>query len=172
VLCERCRERPATVHITEIMNNQTRKLHLCEQCARELQAQSFGVLPQFEIHNFLAGLLGFQPGAVKSEEQGSQATCPNCGLSEGQFAQTGLLGCGQCYSAFQEQMQPLVRRIHGHDRHTGKVPERTGGYARLVQQVERLKEALRQAVAREEFEAAAELRDRIKELEKGLGQER
>ncbi|MDA8336510.1 MAG: UvrB/UvrC motif-containing protein [Peptococcaceae bacterium] len=172
MLCERCQERPATVHITEIMNSQTRKIHLCEQCARDLQAQSFGFLPQFEIHNFLAGLLGMGPGTAKSEERTEQAACPDCGLREGQFAQNGLLGCGNCYSAFYEQMQPLVKRIHGHDRHTGKVPERTGGYARLIQQVERLKEELRQAVAREEFEAAAGLRDRIKELEKGIGQER
>jgi len=171
MVCERCQERPATVHITEIMNNQTRKLHLCEQCARELQAQSFGFPPQFELHNFLAGLLGMGQ-APKTEEAGEQVKCPHCGLSESQFAQSGLLGCGECYASFRERMQPLLRRIHGHERHTGKVPERTGGYARLIQQMERLKGELKQAVAREEFEMAAQLRDRIKELEKEIGQER
>ncbi|HUW63366.1 MAG TPA: UvrB/UvrC motif-containing protein [Spirochaetia bacterium] len=172
MLCERCQQRAATVHITEIMNNQTKKLHLCEQCARDLQAQSFGFLPQFEIHSFLAGLLDMGQGTAKSEEQGEQISCPHCGLTDSQFAQSGLLGCGHCYSTFKERMQPLVGRIHGHERHTGKVPERTGGYARLIQQVERLKEELKQVVAREEFELAADLRDRIKELEKGIGQER
>lgn len=172
MLCERCQQRAATVHITEIMNNQTRKLHLCEQCARELQTQSFGFLPQFEIHSFLAGLLDMGQDKAKSEEKGEQVRCSHCGLAESQFAQNGLLGCGHCYDAFKERMQPLVGRIHGHELHTGKIPERTGGYARLIQQVERLKGELKQAVAGEEFELAAGLRDRIKELEKGIGQER
>ncbi len=171
MLCENCGQSPATVHITEIINNNKKEWHLCEVCAKEVQPQSFSLkfMPPMNLHSFLAGLLNqeFGGGGFRVIEQTGRK-CRRCGLDEGQFARQGLLGCGECYSSFEDRLTPLLRRIHGNTRHTGKVPNRTGGRFRLHKEIEKLKEQLKEAVAREEFERAASLRDRIRLLEKNL----
>ncbi|BAF58462.1 MAG: hypothetical protein HPY89_10390 [Pelotomaculum sp.] len=169
MLCERCGQRPATVHFTEITNGHKRETHLCEVCAGEIQPQGFGFPPQLFLHNFLAGILNQELGGGNfgwPESAGNK--CEKCGLAESQFAKQGLLGCGDCYPYFEEKLLPLFRRIHGNTRHTGKVPARTGGRARLVKEIENLKRLLKEAVSREEFERAAQLRDSIRQLERGL----
>jgi protein arginine kinase activator len=171
MLCERCGQRPATVHFTEIANGQKQDTHLCEVCAREIQPQGFGFAPQLMLHNFLAGLLNHELGGTGYNiPEATGKNCEKCGMAEGQFIRQGLLGCGDCYPHFEEKLLPLLRRIHGNTRHTGKVPERTGGRARLVKEVERMKSQLREVVAREEFERAAQLRDQIRQMEKSLAE--
>jgi len=171
--CERCHQRPAVVFFTEIINDQKRTLRLCEQCAREVQAESLGFMPQMNLHNFLAGLLHneFKLPAAGPAVAPAGARCEACGLTEAQFARQGLLGCGECYKYFGERLEPVFRRIHGTTRHTGKVPERTGGRVKMINRLERLKAEMQKAVNREEFERAAQLRDAIRELEKELQQE-
>lgn len=169
--CERCQERPAVVHLTEIINNKKRTLHLCEQCAREVQAESFGLIPQMNLHNLLASFFSNQIAAPFNSNIVQGEKCPNCGLTEAQFAQRGLLGCGDCYRQFGPRLNPVFRRIHGNARHTGKVPERTGGRVKLAKDVERMKLRLREVIGREEFEEAARLRDEIRKLEKELAGE-
>ncbi|MCL6639142.1 MAG: hypothetical protein K6T80_05610 [Firmicutes bacterium] len=174
MLCDRCQQRPANVYLTEITNGQKKETHLCEVCAREIQPQGFGFsfLPQMSLQHFLSGLLKHDPAAGKvAQAEIAGKNCGKCGLGEGQFVKQGLLGCGECYRSFEARLEPLLRRIHGNTRHTGKVPERTGGRARLVKELERLKEELRGAVVMEEFERAAEIRDAIRELEKRMKQE-
>ena len=169
--CERCHQRPATVHLTEIINNQKRTMRLCEQCAREVQAESLGFLPQMDLHSFLASLLHSEFGGAPALGQAvvpQRARCAVCGISEAQFAKRGLLGCADCYHSFSDRLEPVLRRIHGTNRHTGKAPRRTGGVARVTSQIERLKVKLKEAISREEFEQAAGLRDKIRELEKQL----
>jgi len=175
VLCERCGQRPAVVHITEVINNKKREMHLCQVCAQEVRAEGFTFSspgftfsPQLNLHNFLSGLLDFSvgtglPGTVEFSDR-----CEYCGFSEENFVKNGLLGCSRCYDSFSNRLQPLLRRIHGTDTHTGKVPKRTGGRARLDMEIRELKNKLREAVAKEEFEKAAELRDKIRDLEKKL----
>lgn len=169
--CERCQARPAVVHITEIVNNKKRTLQLCEQCAREIQAESFGLIPQMGLHNFLASLFSNQVAAPFGQALSQGEKCSNCGLSEAQFVQSGLLGCAECYKKFNERLDPVFRRIHGISKHTGKVPVRTGGKVRLSKEIDRLKASLREVIAREEFEEAARIRDSIRELEKDLSGE-
>lgn len=167
MLCERCGQRPATVHFTEITNGHKQETRLCEVCAREIHPQGFMFVPQLNLHNFLAGLLKHELGGggyARPEEDGGK--CGRCGVAGGQFVKQGLLGCGDCYPYFEEKLLPLLRRIHGNTRHTGKVPGRTGGRARLVKEIENLKMQLKEAVSREEFERAAQLRDNIRQLEK------
>jgi len=171
MLCERCGQRPATVHMTEIINGQKSDTHLCELCAREIQPQGFGVVPQLHLHSFLASLLNHELGGDKhfrADTAGKK--CEKCGVFEEQIVKQGLLGCGDCYPFFEEKVLPLLRRIHGSTRHTGKVPERTGGRARLVKEIGNLKGRLKEAVSREDFEQAAQLRDQIHQLEKSLNE--
>ena len=81
------------------------------------------------------------------------------------------MGCGDCYRKFSDRLDPVFRRIHGTSRHTGKVPERTGGKFRLFKEIDQLKVRLREVIGREEFEEAARIRDQIRDFEKELAGE-
>ncbi|KKM12746.1 hypothetical protein SY88_02475 [Clostridiales bacterium PH28_bin88] len=171
MLCQECKQRPATVHITKIVNSEKTHLSLCEDCAREHQQQwGFGFEPSFSIHKFLAGLLDYDPAVAERAERGSRQRqqCEQCGLTYDQFAQTGKLGCDKCYQYFSGRLEPLLRRVHGSVQHVGKVPRRAGGSIRLKQEMKRLRTELQQLVAQEEFEKAAQVRDRLRELEKKI----
>ena len=172
MLCERCRQRPAVVHFTEIINDQKKQMSLCEPCVREVQADSFGSVPQLNLHQFLAGLLNMDAGNRNIPGTAEKyMECQKCGLSEARFVQMGLLGCGDCYTHFTNRMMPLVKRIHGHKQHTGKMPQRIGGKARLAKEISSLRASLKDTVAKEEFEKAAELRDMIRDLEEEFSRE-
>lgn len=169
MLCEKCNQRPATVHVAEIINGQKQETHMCEICAKEIQIHGFGFFPQMNLNKFLAGLLNYDfNGGSYNQTDAVSEVCEKCGVSEVQFANKGLLGCSDCYHHFEEKMIPLLRRIHGNTRHIGKVPERKGGRARLVKEIEVAKRQLKEVVGREEFERAAQLRDTIRQLEKNL----
>ena len=165
--CDECKERPATVHLTKILNNKKTEVHLCEQCAKERQDLSFNFEPSFSIHKFLANLFneGLGNQLVVGKPRDTEG-CRSCSLTFDQFGQVGRLGCGDCYTEFRSSLEPLLRRIHGSTRHTGKVPRRTGGTIRLRHEIEGLRKEMNAAVSAEDFEKAAELRDKIKELEK------
>ncbi len=169
MLCERCGQRQATVHFTEITNESKQETHLCEVCAGEIKPQGFVFAPQLSLQNFLVSLLNQElGGGGYGIPADTVRKCESCGVAEGQFVKQGLLGCGSCYPNFEEKILPLLRRVHGSTRHTGKVPERTGGRARLVKELDKMRDQLKEAVSREEFERAAVLRDNIRQLEKSL----
>lgn len=168
MICEKCKTREATVHYTEILNGQKRQLNLCSMCAGELNPQGINFMPQLNFHSFLGGLMGHSIGAFTKTPTKSKS-CEVCGLSEVQFAKKGLLGCAKCYENFNNTIESLVRRIHGTNKHTGKVPARAGGRIKLVREIEQLRNQLREAIRTEEFEKAAGLRDLIKAKEQELG---
>lgn len=168
VLCEDCLQNPATVHITKIINNEKTEQNLCENCARRYQ-NKWGLenKPSFSIPKFFASLLEDETGFGKtvSESYPRETKCGRCGQTYREFTQTGRMGCNRCYDFFGDRLNPLLRRIHGSTRHTGKVPKRAGGKLRLKRELEKLRSDLKKLVAKEEFERAAEVRDRIRELE-------
>lgn len=169
MLCERCNQRQATVHLTQVINNKKVEMNICEYCANELQQEAWGFSPQFNLHKFLGSLIENDfSQAVKID---THDNCSKCGISKNSFAKGGLLGCPSCYQSFHSQIIPLVRRVHGTIQHTGKVPKRTGGKVRIRKEIMDLKRKLQQAVNKEEFEKAAMLRDQIKQLEEKLNKE-
>lgn len=168
MLCQNCGQRPATVHIVKQVNNHKEEYHLCEVCARE-QGQFTMELPNFSLQQLLASMLEQTPwGPMPGPVAPGESRCPSCGLTFREFKERGFFGCGRCYTHFENELLPLLRRMQGSDRHTGKAPRRTGGLLRVRRDLEQLKRQLQQAVAAEEFEKAAELRDRIKILEHRL----
>lgn len=162
MVCERCNKRTAKVHLTQVINNKKTEINVCEYCARDLHQEAWGV----NFHDFLGGLMvnGYST-PVKSQQD---VTCQECGITQYQFVKGGLLGCGKCYEVFQDQIIPLAKRIHGTVQHTGKVPKRTGGRARISKEIRTLKASLQEYISREEFEKAVELRDKIRLLEEQL----
>jgi len=170
MICQNCGERPATVHVTKIINNEKKEMHLCEQCAREEGELSFD--PSFSVQSLLAGLLGFGGGAHPAASSWSatqrQPSCQACGTSYADFAHSGRLGCTNCYMAFRENLVPLLRRVHGSVHHTGKVPRRVGRHVHVRRELAELQNQLQEFVDREEYEKAAQIRDKIRELKRAL----
>jgi protein arginine kinase activator len=162
MLCNVCGQKEATVHLTEIVNDKVKKLHLCEGCARE-KAQEME--EHFGLGELLAGLTEFGEDVTASKET-AKLKCSNCGLTYAQFRKRGRLGCSDCYDAFKTQLAPLLKRIHGSDHHAGQVPAKTVKKAAAPSRLEVLRERMRKAVEAEEFEEAARMRDEIRKLEK------
>jgi len=163
--CQECNQRPATVHLTKIINNRKTEIHLCEECARK--RNDFSVFNPFSINDILANLMDMgKPKIPVGKIEGSK--CENCGMTYQQFKKLGRLGCKDCYTAFRNDLVPILRRIQGGTQHSGKFPNRVGKGIRIKREIEQLKEQLRICIKEEAFERAAELRDRIKELEKQL----
>lgn len=168
MLCQECRKRPASLHITRIVNGRKTELSLCQECARETGELEFLSEPQFPIQSFLAGLFE-QGGMAVLKPAGSRTSrCENCGLTFQEFARVGRLGCSLCYEQFGDRLEPVLRRVHGSTQHAGKVPARSGDAIKLRRSLQDLREELALAVKAEEFETAASLRDQIRKLEKEL----
>ncbi|MTI48375.1 UvrB/UvrC motif-containing protein [Sporosalibacterium faouarense] len=166
MLCEECGKNQSTVHLTKIINGKVNKVHLCEECAKKHKTLDFD--STFSIHDFFAGLLDNTDDSTLSLGQSAKIQCDNCGMTYSKFRQSGRLGCNECYNSFKDKLIPLFKRIHGHDNHTGKVPKRAGGIIRIKKDIEDLRKNLSIAVREEEFEEAARLRDKIKDLEKEI----
>lgn len=168
MLCQECQKRPATVHLTQIVNNSKKELHLCHECAQNHQelSLSLNLDPSFSIHKLLAGMLDGAP--FQQMNTAAVPECPQCGLNFTQFGEIGRFGCGSCYNAFDDRLKPLLRRVQGTTQHTGKVPKRAGGKLGVKREIDKLKAQLQQAVQEEAYEKAAELRDKVRDMENKL----
>jgi protein arginine kinase activator len=176
MICEACHQNLATVHLTEIVQKQKKELHLCEECARGKGDFYKG---NFSVAEFLGGLQ--DPKKKTSPEKAAPAAktaapkpdpipaCPSCGLTFADFRTTGRLGCANDYEHFKKSLLPLLEKIHGATQHTGKVPGRLGQKLEKAKVLSALRKDLNLAIQREEYERAAELRDKIKHIEEGPG---
>src|SRR5690554_207356 len=168
MLCQRCKNREASVHLTKIVNGKKAEIYLCEECARETGQIAFSSENSFSFQNLLAGMLGT---GVERYEGYRNDICKSCGLNYNEFTEKGLFGCDDCYDSFSEQLDPLLKRIHASNRHNGKVPERSGGNLRTRKEIKGLKKELQEAIQAEQFEKAAELQDKIHKLKDNIGGE-
>ena len=176
--CDICGKKKATVHLTEIVDEQMSEMHLCEECARNKSAQ---MEQQFGLGDLLAGLSDVGKAASQSDQK-NVLVCSGCGLNYEDFRKFGRLGCGQCYTSFKEHLDGLLRKIHGSSRHLGKTPlfflppvvassplvNAPGALAVMslpTPNAEDLKKQLHAAIEAEDFEQAALLRDKIRMLE-------
>jgi protein arginine kinase activator len=159
MICDVCKQNEASVFLTEIVEGKMKKVNLCDSCAK---AKNVDDPTGFALADLLLGL-----GASQEIERntGTAQRCPACGFSQADFKKTGRLGCAQCYETFAEGLTSLLKAMHKGTHHTGKVP------ARIAQQVERenvlktLQRDLQKAVAEENYEVAAQLRDQLRQLE-------
>ena len=162
MVCELCKQAQATVHLTEIVNEQMAELHLCEACANQKGAQ---MESHFGLADLLGGLADF--GKTPEPEEVSKEVCANCGMTYEDFRKVGRLGCAECYTAFKRGVGSLLKRIHGSTHHLGKSPARVVKPAKTKGELLELRRRLEQAIEMEEFEEAARLRDAIRRLEQG-----
>ena len=156
--CQRCAKQ-VTYHITEILGEgQVDDLHLCEDCAKKYlfhtptKSGKASGLPTAEIGSEDASIHG-------------QAQCPECGIKFVEFRNSGRLGCPHDYDAFRDDLVPLLESVHGEPKHAGKVPRHRPRPKMSHNELASLRKKLQSAIDAEKYEEAADLRDRIKQLE-------
>ncbi len=162
--CQRCNKQPATIHLTEILNNQKTERHLCEDCAKE---EGIAVKAQINLQDVLAGMLA----AHDTAERYANLKCPDCGLTYAEFRNQGRLGCPNDYEVFAQPLAEILEKMHGGTEHSGKVPGHAGAGTDQQRDRMRLRRQLAEAVEREQYEEAARLRDLLREKESEGGPE-
>ena len=153
--CAICKEKTATVHFKQVCDGTAQEMYLCQACAAK---KGFDVeAPAGGLTEFLFGL-----GAPKNEAKKplNDKTCPACHMRRSDFQKTSRLGCPACYETFAEELAPILEEMHRGGVHAGKIPAGASRDSRLAA----LRGALDRAVAAQNFEEAAQLRDRIREL--------
>lgn len=164
--CSNCGEREGVVSLTQIIEGDVRTLSLCAKCAAEKGIETGIGMADTPLGGFLAALgESAEPNAALAAAL--EVQCPACGATLRDFRETGRVGCGECYLAFDAPLRELLRRLHGSTHHTGMRFAGTPAPARTEPDAtdRELREQLRRAVETEQFELAAELRDRLRDRE-------
>ncbi len=163
--CQHC-EKPATFHITEVLGSDgPQVMHLCEDHARIFLTQGSSS-PAASVAGALVKQLKL--GASQATAETDQKECPVCGISFFEFRNSGRLGCPYDYTHFQAELEPLLTNIHDSVQHTGKRPHRAAVSADSQAELIQLRRQMEEAVEREDYEKASEIRDAIKRLEEAV----
>jgi len=187
MLCENCHKNEATFHYRETINGVSTEHHLCAACAANTDSSNYtSILDAFPFTQLLGSLLGSIAGAgeaLKEQDDNSKMVCPTCKMSYSEFVKNSIFGCPDCYDVFGLLITDKLKKLHGSDTHIGKRPlaysdtavktddnknniqtDDAASKADITGQVEVLRRKLKEAVAIEDYEEAARLRDKIKVL--------
>lgn len=162
MVCDLCKDGEAVIQLTEIEGSGVRQLHLCEKCAAERGVETtIGGSTKPQINNFLQTLHEQMPGA-----KGEPVNCSFCSASLADFRATGRLGCAHCYETFESSLRDLLRRVHGNSRHIGRryvapLPSELPHVSSATE----LRDRLKRAIEAEQFELAADIRDKLRGIE-------
>lgn len=160
MLCESCKEREATIHLTQVVEGAVTKVHLCEECAAK---SGFDIQSPISITDLLMGMGGKEaPGSAP--EPGKP--CPSCGQKRADFKKSGRLGCPECYLANKDELMSMIKVMHRSEQHVGKIPSRESVRVKATTELSILQQSLDKAVSSEQYEEAARLRDTISALRK------
>lgn len=152
--CQHC-QKPATIHLTQIIDNKIHKVDLCEDCPHKAGVTD----PEgFSLADFL-----LKPPAVLAAVRDS-LRCENCGFTPANFKKIGRFGCPVCYESFKGMLKPMLANMHKDTVHRGRVPERAVARVNLKRRLEELEVRLADAVSHEQYEDAARLRDEMEIL--------
>jgi protein arginine kinase activator len=161
MVCDVCKEGDAVIQLTEIEGTGVRLLHLCERCAAERGVETNAAAPKPQITDFLQSV-----HQAMQATQGDAARCAFCSSTFRDFRSTGRLGCAHCYDAFEKSMRDLLRRVHGSSQHMGRRYESPStDVVPDAGTANELRDQLRRAVESEQFELAANIRDRLRGME-------
>lgn len=161
MLCEECGKNPATVSITVTTGSGTNTRRLCPECMKKMEFS----LVKGDIQSFLSSVLSVL-GSEKKAEQQPSVVCTGCGLSFAEYEHTGRLGCAQCYRDFADHLKPSLQKIHGRTQHAGRTPKAfvPDPADERNERMNELRRQMDEAVAEENFEEAARLRDELRAL--------
>ncbi len=173
MLCQKCGKNDAMIHFTKVVNGYVEEMHLCSLCAETNEEMALGLDMPFPFQKLFTGLIGFSNENKKDidnsyEVERDGLTC-ECGLTYKKLKEIGRFGCALCYETFKEELEPLIKGIHGHTKHEGKMPSRISETSFFEKTIETLQNELQDAIRIENFERAALLRDEIKDLRQKMG---
>jgi len=162
-MCESCGKRTAKIQFTEVVGNNMVTMNLCLECAEKK-----GIEVKAALNSGLGDLVAevWDATALTEADKVGSVNCAACGFAYSDFKSVGRFGCPECYRSFEPQLVVLLRKIHGDTRHQGKVPGEIGPQGLIRKQLMDLREELARAVQAEDYERAAGIRDRIRDLEK------
>ena len=158
--CDRCKKAEATVHLTQMLHGEMKQLNLCQACAKE---SGIDLSVPMSINDILLGL-GVKPDSSAPASADFDLSCGRCAMTRTEFKKNGRLGCPECYKAFMGELGALTKAIHHSSQHVGKIPVCQGQHARLTARLAALQKDIETAIAKEEYEVAARLRDQIRTL--------
>ena len=161
MLCQNCKKNEATTHIKRIVNGETTQAHLCSDCAKSLGYDT--MFSDFSF-GFSDMLRSFFNEPVLASLGSHELRCERCGSTFNDIVSSGKIGCADCYDTFYDKLLPSLERLHGKTSHEGKIPNGSP-VAKKKSELDTLKDELDKAVSEQNYERAAELRDRIKSLE-------
>ncbi len=160
--CQKC-GKLATYHITDIEQGKPREFHFCDEHARQHLASPAGHEESESLAmSKLAKKLSTQGREPSSSDK---QQCPSCHITFLEFRNSGRLGCPHDYDVFRDDLMPLLENIHEETRHSGKAPRRAPLNTQRHAELMKLRNDLKRAVAAEDYETAARLRDQIKRVE-------
>lgn len=179
MLCENCGENEANVRYTQIVNGVKKEMALCKKCANKLGIGNMDFSMPINLSSFFSEFFEdtgdtFLPEFTKKEEQ----QCKECGMTYDEFIHTGKFGCANCYDVFQNKIDPILKNLHASNCHVGRKGKITKtqlneeglqkeeSQKTTIQEMDELKQKLKQAIKEERYEDAAKIRDEIKKLEK------
>ncbi len=176
MICEHCKERQATITVTQVVNGQKSEKHYCEVCATQFHPFNldFYKEDQIPIHQLVSNLFGLPVWKNETQEKSQTVTqkavqCPKCGFTFRHFLNEGKLGCPQCYETFSKQLPQVLTKIQAGTKHSGKAPGKHHDNKEwMKKQIQSVREQLQLAIVEERFEDAAKLRDEIREFERKL----
>lgn len=160
MLCEECKVNEASYTVSVQVDGDVTTRHLCAECMDKMNTS----IASGNIKSLLSSILSAITGKDTPDEPKEEILCPRCHTSLSRFTQTGRLGCPGCYQAFREQLQPMLQQIHGRVQHAGRQPLHTEAAQRSRSRQESLTRQMEKAVAVEDFETAAQIRDQLKAL--------
>lgn len=163
MLCEHCGKNEATTHIKQNVNGQKTEMHLCSACAEQMGYGDIFSDFGFNMDNMLSNFLSDFPLSIGSSTKTTR--CEKCGSSFEEIVSSGMLGCDECYSTFYNRLMPSLQRIHGKAQHRGKIANSMSENIKKNSKLQCLKDELKKAVEEQDYEQAAVLRDKIKEIE-------
>ncbi len=163
--CQKCGAENANTHIKTIINGEFKEYDLCSECAKKMGYTNVFTDMESDFSNFLGSFFG---NVLPARTQATR--CEFCGSTYADIAKTGNVGCANCYELFADRLYPSISRIHGNTEHCGKnsvssVDGKITEEQSKKQKLKKLRSELDKAVKEQNFEYAAELRDKIKETE-------
>lgn len=157
IKCSLC-GKPATVHLTQIINNKIHKVDLCEDCAK---AKGVTDPAGFSLADLL--IKGALNNETVTEGEGG-IVCPDCGFTQQDFKKIGRFGCPKCYDAFRPMLAPMLSSMHKDTKHVGKVPQHAADRRSIYERLTKLEMELDLAIKTERYEDAARFRDEIRQI--------
>lgn len=181
MLCENCGKREANVRYSENINGVKKEMNLCEDCSKRLGVtdQMDFRMPTLDFSNFFGSFLedfASMPNFMPLLEQVKDVKCESCGYTFNDIVNSGRYGCANCYDVFEDRMDPILKKLQGANRHTGRLGKISNNNVKLDKtsdnnvknennEKSKLEQELKKAIKEERYEDAAKLRDEIKKIQ-------